>query len=839
MKLKNDLFLYLSQIRFFYQAIDVIKRWRFRITRSFYGVRHYVKETVQKIQFSRSVFIKTVWINLFYSILFALLFQLIDPFVYPYIQKFIKIPDDGDYVTFLVTVSGIGGIFIGLYYAAIVSVGSAMFANVPNNVRDLLAAERSGNVYMGFLSFLTVFGLVLVAFRVLGLPRIHLVIPVITVLAGIGIFAFVNLGKRAFNLFDPALLSLHIIEVLQLQLKAVRAGGFQWLDKSFQNHAFLQASEALNTLETLAEITSKERHLNGKPYIALSQNLLDFLTRYEAAKGSIPTNSAWYEQRLQHHDWYRAGEFQTAIALETGTVPQPEVIRNKIWLENRILPILSKCIMVNLKEGRYSEIQGLFPSINRYVKFLARKGEVNRAFEVVNDLNSTILNQITVQPDTGIQNNEHLEKVALIELLCIVSISIVLGHRERTEAFDREQVENQVASVRWDNKADIYQKGFPYYLLAKLEWLQPKLQFEKETEDKYITPPWYSSELLRQIEAERFMINTQDLLVMGASFYDKAISKANSCKRPWIVAAAMSREREYWLKVEYQIGLWEEHWNELNADRRIEDLTWPTFDPGVMRATIKVQLRHLTESMSEQSLHLAPLSRLDGGFPDFAGNFLHISGEGVFDSLLNNDTEFLQNVFSNYLVGSLRMYKKLSPQNTSVDFRVQQDFRIAMSVLLDLMDISGYAKLMTDYYRNEKLWNTVTTIWNSRAENAEVSIPHTLIAVVQYTESDVLHIAQREDVRYKWKQRITEKLQDVPRNKNYISSYRIHETVIDHDSPLIRVFANDDHLSGGSDFNGIDVFLNYYLKQMHEFDNLHSSSKRLQDEIAREENRDT
>ena len=203
MKIKNNLFLYLSQIRLFYQASEVMKRWWFWIKRNFYGIRYGIKENINNILFSRNVFVKTVWINLFYSIIFALFFQHIDPFVYHHFQKLnLQIPDDGDYVTFLATVSGIGGIFIGLYYTAIVSVGSAIFANVPNNVRDLLAEERFGNVYMGFLSFLTVFGLVLVAFRVLGLPRIHLAIPVVTFLAGIGVFAFVNLGKRAFNLFD-------------------------------------------------------------------------------------------------------------------------------------------------------------------------------------------------------------------------------------------------------------------------------------------------------------------------------------------------------------------------------------------------------------------------------------------------------------------------------------------------------------------------------------------------------------------------------------------------------------------------------------------------------------
>lgn len=785
----------------------------------------------------RYVFGKTAWKSLFFSIVLALLFQYIDPIVYPYIQKFIRIPDDGDYVTFLVTVSGIGGIFIGLYYTAIVSVGSAIFANVPNNVRDLLAEERFGNVYMGFLSFLTVFGLVLVAFRVLGLPRIHLVIPVITVLAGIGIFAFVNLGKRAFNLFDPSEVSLYIFEQLQRHLEAVRAGGFQWMDKSFQNHAFLQASEALNTLETLADITSKERHLNGKPFIALSQNLLQFLNYYETVKGSIPTGSAWYEQRLQHHDWYRAGETQTDIAHQTGGLPKPDEIRNKLWIENKILPIVRKCISVNLTAGRYSEIKGLFPGLNRYVKYLAWKGEVSRAFEVINDLNSAILNQITVQPDTGIQHDELLEKVALAESLVMVSISVVLGHRQRSETFDWQHVEKQVASVRWDNMADLYQKGFPDYLLAKLEWLQPKLQFEKETEDKYVTPLWYSSELLRQIEAERFTVNAQELLNSGLSFYDKTISEANARKRPWIAAAAMSREREYWYKVEHQIDLWEERWNHFNADRRIEGLTWPTFDPSAIRAKINTRLRQLTALMSEQCIRLIPLSRQDGGFPDFAGKFLHFSGEGIFDSLLSNDTEFLQEVFGNYLFGSLLMYEKLKPQNTSVDFRVQQEFRIAVSVLLDLMDISGYAKLMADYHGNEKLWNTVTAAWDSRVEKKEVPVPKILVTVVQYTEAEFFHMAQRESVRWKWKQRITEKLQDVPKHENHYSSYRIPVTVIDHDSLLIRVFAKGDGLRG-NDFNGIDVFMYYYLKRVHEFEDMPSSVKRFIKEITREENKE-
>src|SRR5438445_2402457 len=204
-----------------------------------------------------------------------------------------SVPQDGDYATFLATVSGIGGVFIGLYYAAISAVGSAIYATVPNNVLYLLAHERRGNVYMRFLAFLTCLGLILIALRLSGLPRLYLAIPTVTILAGVGIIAFVKLGQQAFYFFDPTTLSGHIFEQLRHWLEMVMAGGFRWHDKAFQSHAHRQSSIALDTLDTLAEITAGKPNLNGKPFIELSKNLSRFLIHYEFSKRRIPSESLW------------------------------------------------------------------------------------------------------------------------------------------------------------------------------------------------------------------------------------------------------------------------------------------------------------------------------------------------------------------------------------------------------------------------------------------------------------------------------------------------------------------------------------------------------------------
>jgi len=301
----NSLLIYLSQIRAFWWLRAAITRAVFAIEAKLFGFRYGLKEGNTHYQSLRQIFSITQK-PLFIAVGFAALLQYVDPYLGPYYQKArISVPADGDYVTFLGAISSIGGVFIGLYYAGISAVGSAIYARVPNNVRDLLAQERFGNVYMRFLSFLTFLGLVLIALRLSGQPRLLLAIPFMTISAGIGIFAFVKLGQRAFYLFDPTALSYHIFDQLQHWLAMVRAGGFRWLDRNFQTHAHKQASVTLDTLETLVDITSKEPHLSGKPFIELCEQLLRFLIHYEYAKKHIPTDSAWYEQRYEHRDWYR------------------------------------------------------------------------------------------------------------------------------------------------------------------------------------------------------------------------------------------------------------------------------------------------------------------------------------------------------------------------------------------------------------------------------------------------------------------------------------------------------------------------------------------------------
>jgi len=172
------------------------------------------------------------------ALVIAIGLQISNPYIAPLFSEWgFFIPENSDYGTLLATITGVGGVFIGLYYTAISAIGGSIYSRVPNNIRDLLAQDRVGNVYMRFLALLTFLGVCLLAFYVGGFTPIALAVPLFLVGAGLAIIAFVRLGARAFDLFDPTTLSYHLFEQLRRCYKQMQAGGYRWSDQAFQNHS--------------------------------------------------------------------------------------------------------------------------------------------------------------------------------------------------------------------------------------------------------------------------------------------------------------------------------------------------------------------------------------------------------------------------------------------------------------------------------------------------------------------------------------------------------------------------------------------------------------------------
>jgi hypothetical protein len=171
MRPPNTFFLYVGQTRFFWKARAFLSRLGFRGYRRVFGLRRRVQQSRLQTSTFLSLSRLTLW-QLIPAIVVAIVMQYVDPFLDAVYSRTGLIITLDIYGTLLGTVAGTGAVLIGLYYAATTAIAGAIYARVPNNIRDLLARERVGNIYIRNLAFLTYLSVILLAFRAAGLAPI-------------------------------------------------------------------------------------------------------------------------------------------------------------------------------------------------------------------------------------------------------------------------------------------------------------------------------------------------------------------------------------------------------------------------------------------------------------------------------------------------------------------------------------------------------------------------------------------------------------------------------------------------------------------------------------------
>ncbi len=836
--MRNILFLFLAQTRSFWQARVTFSRIVFFLFRWIFEIRDWMRDTSTATKSLLDLF----WVILARIVLAFLVvagLQITNPSVIEFIkEKGIPISTGSNYGTLITAFVGAGGVFIGLYYAIISTIGSSIYSKMPNDIRDLLIKEQLGNAYMRLMAWLTFVGLCLLALHTIGLEPIILVMPLLLPSAGLMIIGFVQLGARAFYLFDPTTLSGGLLRQVQQGYKQVKAGGYRWSDPSFQKGAYNKAQNAINSLTMMSEMVAEETHLKVHPFAGFCRNLLSFLTRYEVVKKSIPTDSLWYAKQQVHPDWYRTDDMVTSMAYETGSGLSPDSVSNTRWIESAVLPIVQHCLEINCKEKRYVIVNDLLSSLNAYIQRLSAEHQVEYALDLISKVSSWCEELIFSETDEMI-TDEPLEHMQICQMLSMLPINALLAYSSSIKDYDRNKIRQRIRRIKWKSKKSIYRMGFGVHILPRLEWMRSLLIYEERIERQLVSPPWYLQELITQQEVE----NLQNVMIC---FFEKACTLykqwiETSTQHPWLKGVIISKELEYWIKIDYHLNILTPIWNDLNSDRRIEDLPWASLKIDELEEKYRQRDKELLELMSEESVLLSFVSRPES-YPDYAGQFLHTVGEALFSAMCENDCDTVETLFKRYFKGCLLQYNNLRPNEARTDWETLNNLKIAAAPILDLMDISGYAYLFSDLHETPELKNSILTTWNTHfsSETNQQLLPF-LAAAVALSEAD-FEIGHRSTLRIGWKRNIQRLLTNIEREEAGSETgvpFFLNDiyTVPVHDSPLVRVFAKFlDILS----YDGIDVFIEKYVRNREDGENLdfgRPQHRDLSEAIRREEER--
>jgi hypothetical protein len=752
---------------------------------------------------------KSTQLSIFLALVFSYLLHLVDPIVSSNFDLLgMKTLENDGYISFLGTVAAVSGVFIGLYFAAISTIAGSIYANVPSNIRQLLAHERVGNTYMLFLSFVAFLCLILIGMNVLGKPRLEVAIPIMVLFSGIGIAAFVNLGTRAFNLFDPVGLHPSVINLIGKEAKSASAEGFGWLDKNFQNHARNNALFQINTLLTMSEIVKSGQSTRSDSFINLAKNVLFYLATYEKTKARIPTNSLWHRRRYEHPDWYLTQDSAVSLAHQSGTTVQPKTVFDTEWLEEELLPIICDCITANIERGMHQNAVDVLEVVSNYLHVIALSGSVARAVHVLKTISEPVLDSLEeVSKGKKAGSGPSLERLAIIECVASMPVTIQLAARQYLEKSEPSSIEKMLSSIDWRSSKAVFSSGIPFHLLSCMEFLKKRVDFEIQADGSVVTPVWYLKAHLLKEESKNFVSIANSISVDLVDLYRSWKTREGFKTEPWFVSAIQSTELEFLSKLDWHINSWGEIWLSLTEKRELSGLNWDDFDIDLKVEQVKNYRLALIHEIAEQSGKLNREMR-SSDFPDYRGQFLHLMAEATFDALLDNDVDHLEAVYKPLFDGSLVLLNRLLPTEVVIDHRYRQAIKVAAAPIVDLLELSGYALLLSDYHRDDGLWRVVKGVWDNYLDAVDGDRTVKMLLILFSASSEAMEIAHRSGVRYGWLSRVGREFESIKRSHRVEKGSFGYDESIVHPSPIVRVYANGRGLSS---FNGTELFILKFL----------------------------
>ena len=821
--MKNYLYLLFAQQRFFWKIRNFTSKLFFKFRVKKISLKEHIESNKKGYGYFQKI-LKLSQNPMFIALLVAIIMQLTNFAIKPYVLKikdyikdnlFISFSEiqPSDYVTFLVIIATIGGVFIGLHYAGMSTLNGSLYSKLPSKVRNLLIQEKFGNIYIKFLSHLAYLSLILIAFRLYGFEHIYIVPFVMSIGVGVAIYAFVDLGKRVFYLFDPTNLSTVIFDNFFIALDNVKKGALYAEDNSFQSHNHNIARENIDTLTMLLTLAKEESKLSADSLVKLQRELLENLIFYQNTKQKIPSKSLWYEQKFKHKDWYRIDDSTTNIYYNSGVTPNADIVYDYFWVENRILPIIMDGIRENFENRRFDVVKKLLDSFLQYIEFMVHLEEIEFVIEQTEKLQKIV---IEVIKEKKFDKNE-LEILGVFDSIMNIPILILVIFYKNINRYTYEKI-----SYKLKNDND----KFDLYMLPELEILMKKLNYEYEIEGKKISPHWYQLEIMMLSVSKRFISNIHLIVSILEKIYKSTYRELDDIKYSYFKALILAKEWEYLKKINYQFCKIEDVLKEYKLEQKISTLNWKTIELNVIKDELKDREEKLLTNMSKNTL-LAKEKTDD--YPDFAGQFLHIMGEQLIDALCNNNSDIFTKIFPLYFMASLIKSEKLKPTSNNQNWVIEHELRVAITPVIDLIDISGYAKLLSKYYEDEVYWKTVKITWDNYLKNQKIEAKYFSFVIDLY--ESFIGIPHRSVNRMGWKQKIEKLFEKIPSKEFYrtIDGIAIYSPIIiiKHKNPLVRIFARRNF--SGSFYDGIDIFISYFFRRLTNFKKLNFGRKNYKD----------
>lgn len=745
------------------------------------------------------------------------------------------VSDNAGFDAFLIAIASISGIFLGLYFTAISGIASNYLLRAPQNVKRFFLTEPRGDQYIRTITITAIISI----FYVLASKTFGIIIhPVglcfLSILIVYIIIRFWRVGTDVFYVLEPQYALPRITGDIFDSIKGITPPGFQWSQPAIQNHHRRLAAASLELIKNLISFGKQEMKVSDEQLVTAIRYIGGLLFTYSDFKNKIPTGSFWYETKSQFQNWMLADSTEIAIALNTGTPISPKTIKNFTWFEEQSLDIAVEILKNFVAESKMMMIlQGheVFVEVaESYGKNFDEQG-LKLLFKKLEDVNNSIY---SIKPDET-QQHIYKEQLAFVDSQSRLAIAALLGLMKYLDKKSCKAVAETISAIKWiEDPGSIYIAGLPMATLSRLESISNELKNEKIIEGRIFSSEWY----IRTLCMQQYLFSLQKyfeyLKSLHADYFQPKLKRLLTENQLALAVQLIQRWIEFSNKYSRLVSIIKKHAEDCSKFHHLKDLPWPDFH---IEDEVKNASEREKEVIDKLTQLLPKLKALITGddLPDYFGQALVSGVEACYESCEYNNPERLKTILPAVFDASLTAYEKTKQK---VQKWSEEESKIIYSTepLVNLFEISGYAKLYSELYQNPGLWKIVEQLWDTylKAVDAKEVIKF-MVAIASY-RATIFKIMPQAMLRSNWQITFNNKMREkglptFPDHESYdFVNRRRHP---DHPSPLIRVMARSGGLMGLD--TGQEVFFAMYLSQHESAKGIEFPSRRdLFERVQRE-----
>lgn len=689
----------------------------------------------------------------------------------------------------LTAIASVAGVFLGLYFTAVSGIASNFLLRSTQNIRRHFLSTPVGEQYVQTVALTGIVSIFYLVAKSFGHPVHPVGLAFLALLGAYIIIRFWKVGSEVFYSLEPTSSLPRISKNIIDYIKGVTPPGYKWNKPAIQNHYRRLVTNNLELVENLNDFGIREIKLSDEQLIIALRYLSGLLYFYGDHKHKIPTNSFWYKTRNQFESWTLADSTNISIALQTGTTLTPKTIKDFTWFEEQTLDIALNILKLFARDKKLgSTFQGLEVFVDvaeMYAKDFDVAG-VKLLFEKLDTITPLIYSIKT----GGEEKQAHKEHLTFVDTQGRLPISALLGLSKFLDGQTVAGLTEKISKVKWTQTQGAYLAGLPFAMLPSLESTANDLRNELAIEGIIQSPAWYIETLCVHSYIFALQKYFDFIKSLHTEYFQSKFDKLITAGQLPLAVHLLQRWIEFTNKYQRLVYVLKKHVNECAPFHKVKDLSWPVFDFDAEEKIATNRGKEVVDKLVELLPKLKDLA-VEDDLPDYFGQALTLGIEACYQACEENDPDRLKKTLPVVFEASLAAFDKI---RAKVQNWAQEDSKIVYSTepLINLLEISGYARLYSELYQNPAPWQVTQTLWGIYlgATDAHQFIQF-LNAMVRYRDT-LFMIMPQDNLRINWKMYFENKMRErgfpiFPDSESYDFVNNRRQPV--HESALIRVIA--------------------------------------------------